>query len=139
MTKSVLGSPGSDSVRLIISFGLLIVLAVFAGCSGPEPAAREEATVEEPPPGESLYLTHCAVCHGDRGEGNGPASNQLSYDPKNLRSDTVARWSREELVRRITEGNPSRGMPAWRTTLSRKERRQIAAWIQEHLSGASDG
>ncbi len=42
--------------------------------------------------GREIYLYNCAVCHGDKGEGNGPASKTLNPKPTNFleRSDLSA-------------------------------------------------
>lgn len=34
--------------------------------------------------GEALYLNHCAGCHGDAVDGNGPLANAMIMKPKNL-------------------------------------------------------
>jgi mono/diheme cytochrome c family protein len=45
-------------------------------------AAAKSAQVAR---GRTLYLDHCAVCHGRNGEGNGPMARLLSTPPANLR------------------------------------------------------
>ena len=36
--------------------------------------------------GKETFLEYCAVCHGDRGTGNGPAAPALKKRPPNLRT-----------------------------------------------------
>lgn len=33
-----------------------------------------------------MYEAYCAACHGENGEGNGPAAEALKVPPKNLRT-----------------------------------------------------
>src|SRR5215472_5820469 len=44
--------------------------------------------------GEDLYLgkaddSGCTICHGDRGEGNGPLATQLSHPQRNFDCDST--------------------------------------------------
>jgi len=38
--------------------------------------------------GQAIYRDHCAVCHGDRGKGNGPAAGALTPRPTDLTKET---------------------------------------------------
>jgi mono/diheme cytochrome c family protein len=38
------------------------------------------------PTGASLFLTHCATCHGAEGEGGGPVASVMSISVPNLRA-----------------------------------------------------
>ncbi|MGE0757923.1 MAG: c-type cytochrome [Pirellulaceae bacterium] len=54
---------------------------------------RLAAPVPEPPalatPGKELYREHCAVCHGEQGDGHGPAARYLCPRPRNLRRSSL--------------------------------------------------
>jgi mono/diheme cytochrome c family protein len=78
------------------------------------------ASAQEPT-GTSLFLTHCATCHGAEGEGGGPVASAMSIAVPNLRTiamrnggmfpaDDVAAYidGREQ---RAAHG--SRTMPVW--------------------------
>jgi hypothetical protein len=71
------------------------VLAAFLGGCGPEgedsaasPAefgfqkSIEETLIEE---GQAAYLRYCAGCHGEQGDGNGPAAGFFDPTPRNFR------------------------------------------------------
>ncbi len=65
--------------------------------------------------GRELYLRHCALCHGERGDGRG-VRRTLSSDP---RSFTDPAWRRRTSPRRvygvIRDGVRGTAMPAWRS------------------------
>jgi cytochrome c oxidase cbb3-type subunit 2 len=83
--------------------------------AGQDPAAAEGRHLAR---GRQLYNEHCATCHGERGDGNGPNAGSLSPRPRNFRADkfrlvtTVNRVpSDEDLLRVILRGIPGSAMP----------------------------
>jgi mono/diheme cytochrome c family protein len=93
------------------------------------PVAADAGSVEE---GERLYQANCAVCHGGRGLGNGPAARSLSVRPANL----VARVPRRgdgELARVIAGGRGP--MPAWRGTLSERQIWEVVSYLRVLAAG----
>ncbi len=83
--------------------------------------------------GKALYHRYCVSCHGRKGYGEGPASDYLSVSPLNFHSDTAAKMNETELFKRITHGKLKSGMPAWKTKLSPRQRRQIVRYLQSTL------
>ncbi len=83
--------------------------------------------------GEALYRTNCAACHGESGEGDGPAASGLYPPPANLRwlmgrpmtSDGYLMWA-------ISEGGAAIGtaMPAFQDALSERERWTIIRYLE---------
>jgi mono/diheme cytochrome c family protein len=67
---------------------------------------------------EDLYLgkaggSGCAICHGDRGEGNGPLATQFSPPPRNFAcARTVNDIPDGQLFWIIRFGSPGTSMPA---------------------------
>jgi mono/diheme cytochrome c family protein len=57
---------------------LFLALAIILLTAG----AAKSGQVER---GRKLYLEHCAVCHGAKGEGDGPMAKLLTTPPANLR------------------------------------------------------
>ena len=59
--------------------------------------------------GKADYMTYCASCHGDTGEGNGPVAGSLQNRPPDLtflhQQETDGAFPRK-LVKGIIEGNP---------------------------------
>jgi len=89
----------------------ILPLALWA-CEASEP------TVAAVPPerAAALYLEHCAICHGEAGDGRGPRRGSLHERPTDFRrKDWRDGRTLAELRKVIREGRPGTDMPAWRT------------------------
>ena len=73
---------------------------------------------------DSVYLEHCAVCHGGKMQGSPQGSALVGVELK-------AGSSVSELIASISEGIPARGMPAWRNVLSEQHMQNLAILIAE--------
>lgn len=95
-----------------------------------EPADEKAA---DPVAGGRLYQAYCLVCHGRAGNTVGPVARKQGYTPSDLTSPAFARRTIEELAAII--GGYSRSdtsnMPRWGAVLSRKDLRDIAAYISD--------
>ena len=92
--------------------------------------------------GKAVYAARCALCHGERGGGDGPAAGGLSLKPASF-SDAgmVAEMTEAYWFWRVSEGGvvePFRSagsaMPAWKHELSVEDRWAVIAY-QHSLSG----
>ena len=88
-----------------------------------------QAQVQE---GESLYLDHCASCHGAQAEG---AANWTQTDAEGKRpapplngSGHAWHHSLADLTQTVTQGRGT--MPAWKDTLTEEEIMAILASVQ---------
>src|SRR2546428_474273 len=92
--------------------------------------------------GKDIYTTRCAVCHGDAGDGKGPAGLALPLKPSDFRDrDGVAEMRDNYWFWRVSEGGqvePFKGkgsaMPPWKGQLSVEERWAVMAY-QHTFSG----
>src|SRR2546428_6601330 len=92
--------------------------------------------------GKAIYTTRCAVCHGDTGDGKGPAGVALPLKPSDFRDkDGVAEMRDNYWFWRVSEGGQvepfkSKGsaMPPWKGQLSVEERWAVMAY-QHTFSG----
>ena len=99
-------------------------------------AARLGISLEEIPAttplaarGAEIYRSTCASCHGDRGEGDGPAAPGLDPPPANLADrEALADASPQDFYRRITIGVAGTAMPGYETTLSADDRWAAAVY-----------
>src|SRR5438876_445944 len=92
--------------------------------------------------GKDIYTPRCAVCHGDAGDGKGPAGLALPLKPSDFRDrDGVAEMRDNYWFWRVSEGGqvePFKGkgsaMPPWKSQLSVEERWAVMAY-QHTFSG----
>lgn len=119
----------------------LIVCIAGAILSYGVPVDRHAAAppaVEMPQPdGKQLYVVHCAPCHGDTGNGEGPAAKFLYPRPRNFteakfRLATTANLmpTDEDLFAVITRGMPGSAMFPF-GHLGEAERRALVAQVRE--------
>jgi len=73
---------------------------------GAPPVSRAEAAV--------LFARHCAICHGDKGDGQGPRRASLFRKPPDFRSPGWREGKSASKLRDvIRHGIPGSDMPAW--------------------------
>ena len=85
--------------------------------------------------GKPLYIRECAGCHGDRGDGQGPAAAFLDPKPRNftkklfkLRTTEGQVPASADVLRTIERGIPGSAMPSF-SFLAPQEQKQIAAYV----------
>jgi cytochrome c len=55
--------------------------------------------------GKTSYATNCLACHGEKGEGNGPAGQYLVPKPRNFVTEPFKKGNKpEEVFKSITDG-----------------------------------
>lgn len=79
------------------------------------PVKADEASISR---GQTLFQTHCAVCHGPRGEGDGPSAAELNPKPANLK-EMSRHHSDGDLAWKIATGRGA--MPKWAGILKQKQ------------------
>jgi mono/diheme cytochrome c family protein len=77
--------------------------------------------------GQALYKKQCAMCHGDKGKGDGIAAASLSKPPANHTSAMVQKISDGGLFWMITTGNNP--MPSYKT-MTETQRWQLVNYIR---------
>lgn len=88
-----------------------------------------EATEESISTGADLYATTCAVCHGENGEGDGPAGESLDPKPADLHAEHVQELTEGALFYVISHGKPDTPMPAWENVLDETQRWHVVNFI----------
>ena len=92
-----------------------------------------------PADGRTLYVHHCAACHGDSAHGDGPIGERLwtlhKVRPRDLTdSSYVSSRSDRELFAVVSRGGghfkKSTFMPSWTVTLSPAQIRDLVAYIR---------
>jgi mono/diheme cytochrome c family protein len=87
--------------------------------------------------GKELYANYCVQCHGETGDGNGPAAKYLNPKPRDFRSGkfrvvtTVNRVpSDQDLMQVLTRGMPGSAMLPF-AHLSEADRQALVAHVRE--------
>jgi len=80
--------------------------------------------------GEQIFKANCAMCHGDKGMGDGPAAAGIKPPPRNL---VEGKWkfggTPFVLFHTITNGSPGTSMAPW-GQLSEDDRWALVAFIE---------
>jgi len=112
------------------SVGALIVVCLFLATSPAFAQAGDAAA------GKAVYERKCALCHGEKGDGKGPAAELLVPRPRDfttgvykIRSTANKIPTDQDLFRVITEGMPGTSMPAW-DVLADKDRWNLVAYVK---------
>lgn len=92
------------------------------------PAAAPEREVS----GQAVFSANCATCHGDSGEGNGPAATGLEPPPADLTDGTwvTGDGSIDAIVNTIENGSPGTAMIAWEGTLTEPQIEAVARYVK---------
>jgi hypothetical protein len=96
-------------------------------------AWRETASAESLQTGEALFAQNCAACHGQQGQGDGPAARYLTDPPPADFSDParMAAASGVILHGKLVRGGMGTGMPYWGPIFTETLRLPIAL-AQDH-------
>jgi mono/diheme cytochrome c family protein len=134
---------------LFITVLTLGLVGLLASCQkrAQEPASAskvtsslDSTTLATLDPGQQTFLTHCAVCHGLWGGGDGPLASKLESEahvrPAKLNDrERMSRLSHDELIRVIENGGGHTGrsnlMPPWSGTLDRQTIEQVADFVKQ--------
>ena len=92
-------------------------------------ANPHKGSIESVARGEVIWTQHCQVCHGPDGEGNGPASAQLSVKPKDLTMVAQPPIFPDGIMAfRISNGKNT--MPAWKEAFTPEEIWDLVSYIR---------
>ncbi|MCC7377546.1 MAG: c-type cytochrome [Verrucomicrobiales bacterium] len=108
-------------------------LVLVLGALAPPTAGAADSS----PPGQMVYARHCAACHGDAGDGNGPASVWLFPRPRDFSAGQFKIKSTpgqslptdDDLLQSVSRGLPGSSMPSF-SYLSETERRDVIQYVK---------
>lgn len=78
--------------------------------------------------GKNLYKQFCAICHGDRGKGDGLAGMTLKPRPANFTKTTVQSQTDGAIFWKMTNGRAP--MASYKTVLTEDEAVKIAEFLK---------
>ena len=77
--------------------------------------------------GGELYMANCWMCHGKKGQGDGPASKAFSTEsPKIAKTIERERW--ERAIRVIMDGRGD--MPGYSQVMDKHDVKRILTWLE---------
>lgn len=114
------------------SLALLATVAVAGLAQTALAGPREDATLAA---GKTTYNTFCSTCHGEKGDGNGPAGAALNPKPRDFtKGEFLYGGTDEDIFSVITEGAQSKGgsplMVAWGASIPEKDRWSLVLYIR---------
>ncbi len=124
------GRRGAPRLPRLVSAGALLAALILA------PAAPGVAQQGDAAAGKSVYEKKCALCHGEKGDGKGPAAELLVPGPRDfttgvykIRTTANKAPSDQDLFKIITDGMPGTSMPPW-VVLPEKDRWNLVAYVK---------
>lgn len=126
-------------MRWLLSAALLMSLALPGCPDADRDLPREYRQLDVPQAeldsvdarqrGRALFKESCALCHGERGDGQGPRKEGLTSQPRDF---TSSGWrgstSPRHVFFAIREGLHGTPMPAW-TSLSERDAWDLTAYV----------
>ncbi|HBI22657.1 MAG TPA: hypothetical protein DDX84_00210 [Nitrospiraceae bacterium] len=113
------------TIAFISVFFVVFTFAIFATNSM---AAGDAAK------GEKIFKANCVVCHGDKGDGKGPAAAGMTPPPRNFTSATEMKGIDDaRLHKSIVEGRPGTPMVGFGKTLKPVDIDDVIAYIAAFL------
>jgi len=126
---------------------VLAGLAVGVGVLGVERLRHHEPPVSPSQTGDRgqiLYETHCAICHGPAGKGDGAGAKVIRQSMRDFSNpaamrDVEDRFLFEIIKKGSSQFGRSNAMPSWGMKLSDEEIRAVVAHIRTLASRATEG
>ena len=114
----------------------VVLAATFVALVGAAPALVG-AQAGDANAGKAVYQLKCVGCHGEKGDGKGPAAELLVPQPRDftsgiykIRTTAGKAPSDQDLFKVITDGMPGTSMPSW-AVLPEKERWNLVAKAEQ--------
>lgn len=131
-------------LQLVLTVGIFLLGSLPSICYGQEGASEmsegtthQKIAIGNPIPadagsvakGKKMFMQGCAICHGDRGRGDGTAAIALEASPRDL-ADAEFMRSRTDggLFKTLTEGMNE--MPSFEEAYTEEERWHIVNYVR---------
>ncbi len=80
--------------------------------------------------GKAVYAVNCLTCHGDKGDGMGPAGKYMSPKPRNFTKDAFKKGEKDaDIFASITKGLDGTSMTGFKT-LPEADRWALTYYVQ---------
>ena len=77
--------------------------------------------------GGELYMANCWMCHGKKGQGDGPAAAAFSTESPKI-AKTIERTSWDQMIRIIMDGRGE--MPGYSQIMDKHDVKRILTWLE---------
>lgn len=127
---------------LVTLLGLLVLSACGGGSASSDTSSQTLAAVPSDYAGKTnpldagaaadgavVFKNNCSTCHGEKGAGDGIASQSLDPKPANL-VDLSKQVGDDYLFWRVSEGKPGTSMVAWKGILTEEQIWQAVTFIR---------
>ena len=122
--------------RISTGIALILLAAAASATRGDTPVTRRPLDNTAAREGKVLYVRECSACHGERGDGKGPAADFTDPRPRNFTKRLFKLRSTEsgqppatsDILKTIEHGIPGSAMPSF-AFLGEDERKAIAAYV----------
>lgn len=94
------------------------------------PAPKKVQATGGESPGKAIYTQHCAVCHGDKGNGAMWTQASLNPAPRDFTAVDATVFTRERMIQSVTHGRPGTAMMSFRKRLSPREIEAVVDYIR---------
>jgi mono/diheme cytochrome c family protein len=123
-------------MKITITLILLISSTLFLSAQSTWVAPKSADAIENPfkndakavKQGKSIYAQFCAICHGDKGKGDGIAGGSLSPKPANFTTEIFNKQTDGAVFWKLTEGRAP--MAGYKETLSETKRWQLVNYLK---------
>jgi mono/diheme cytochrome c family protein len=92
------------------------------------PVKATKASIQK---GKEIYEKKCSLCHGEKGDGKGPASARLNPKPTNFKESHGEKMTDGEHFWKITTGRG--GMPSFAKDLTEEERWHVINYVNTFM------
>ena len=109
----------------------LAMLLVLSACEPAEPRAPAGFdALEARARGREIFLVHCAICHGEHADGQGPRRGSLTPPPASFRDPSWReRTTPGRAYRVVREGLRGTPMPGWKPVLDERATWDVVAYL----------
>ncbi len=85
-------------IKCLVGLGFIFL---YQGASAGPPKSSPELIAK----GKASYVTNCLTCHGENGDGNGPAGQYMNPKPRSYTKDKFKKGEKpEQVFKTITAG-----------------------------------
>ncbi len=121
--------------------GAVALMLVAGGLSAAEPEAKKAVKLPKPPArtqplldkGKQAFTLYCVACHGEKGDGQGPAGMALKPPPRNFAKDAFKQGqSTAEIFLTVSNGVPQTAMVGY-GHLPEEDRWGLAYYVGEFI------